>query len=136
MSTALPLQPVFSSMKPQVGTLFIGTPGIEQMRNYYLVQKMLEHRIRSIMTEIPFEDISRKLVENYIAPPPALTKPNDIQKFYESEAHELYASFATYEQSPDFQASLMTLVPYKGKTFSITGITSVGLQLVIDLGEG
>lgn len=134
MSTAL--QPVFPCMKPQVGTLFIGTPGIEQLRNYYLVQKLLEHRVRSIMTQTPFENIARKLVEGYIAPPAALTKQNDIQKFYEQEAQELYAGFAEYEQSSAFQDSLMTLVPYKGKTFSISSITSVGLQLIIDLGEG
>lgn len=134
MSTAL--QPVFPCMQPKVGTLFIPTPGIEQMRNYYLVQKLLEHRIRSIMTQTPFEDISRKLVEGYITPPAALTKQAEQQKFYEQEAHELYASFATYEQTAAFQEKLQTLVPYKGKTFSISSITSVGLQLIIDLGEG
>ena len=134
MSTAL--QPVFPCMQPKVGTLFIGTPGIQELRNYYLVQKLLEHRIRSILTEIPFENISRKLVMDYIAPPPALTNQDDIQKFYSDEAQELFAGFATYEQTPAFQSALETLVPYKGKTFSISSITTVGLQLIIDLGEG
>lgn len=129
-------QPISPALTREVGTLFVPTPGIEQLRNYFLVQKLLEHRVRSLMTQVPFDNNARQLVEMYLSPPPAMTSQNDIQKFYEQEAHELYASFATYEQSPKFQESLQILVPYKGKNFSISSITSVGIQLIIDLGEG
>lgn len=134
MSVAV--QSVFPAMQAQVGTLFVPTPGIEECHNYWLVQKMLESRIRSIMTSTPFENPARYLVEVYLTPPPHMSQAKDIQRFYETEAQELYASFANYEQSPSFQDALNTLVPYKGKTFSISSVTTVGLQLIIDLGEG
>jgi hypothetical protein len=123
-------------MQPKVGTLFIPTPGIEECHNYWLVQKLLDGRVRSIMTSTPFENNARQLVEYYLTPPPHLTKPADIQRFYEMEAQELYGSFANYEQSPGFQEALKTLIPYKGKTFSINSITTVGLSMIIDLDEG
>ena len=134
-NTATP-NPVFPSVQPEVGTLFIQTPGIEQVRNYYLVQKLLEQRVRSIMTEIPFENTSLVLVRQYLSPPPNFTKPEQVQNFYEMEAHELYSNFAAYEQSPSFQESLHLLVPYKGKPFSVSSITTVGLQMIIDLSGG
>lgn len=124
------------SMKPEYGTLFVPTPGIEEVRNYFLVQKLLEHRIRSMMTGIPFDDISRSLVEQFITVPTTNQTPEQVNNFYSMEAQELYAAFAMYEQNPRFQESLQTLVPYKGKPFSINSLTNVGMQLVITLGEG
>lgn len=127
------VSPIAPSVKPEYGTLFVPTPGIEEVRNYFLVQKLLEHRIRSMMTGIPFDDISRRLVEQYLTPPVTSQTQDQLNNFYSLEAQELYNSFAMYEQSPRFQESLATLIPYKGKPFSINGLTNMGMQLVITL---
>lgn len=127
------VSPIASSMKPEYGTLFIGTPGIEELRNYFLVQKLLEHRVRSMLTGIPFDDISRQLVMQYITIPSTHQTPEQVEAFYSLEAQELSAAFAMYEQTPRFQESLQTLIPYKGKPFSINGLTNMGMQLIITL---
>ncbi|MNG46907.1 hypothetical protein D3C79_47710 [compost metagenome] len=128
--------PIARSIIPEYGTLFIATPGIEELRNYFLVQKLLEHRVRSMMTGIPFDNIARTLVEQYITPPITMQTVDQLNNFYSLEAQELYNSFAMYEQTPKFQEALHTLVPYKGKPFTINGLTNMGLQLIITLSEG
>lgn len=125
--------PFAPSVVQEVVTLMVPTPGIEECRYYFLVQKLLELRIRCIMTEVTFEDCSQSLIQLYITPPPHYSTAKKVTAFIESEAKELSASFKLYEKNKFVQDAFNTLVPYKGMMFSISNITLAGIQLIIDL---
>ena len=114
-----------------VGTHFVPTPGVEECSNYWLVLKMLEQRIRNLMTEEGFQDISRQLVYQFLTPPNNIDTPAQVEKWLDERATELYSAYATYEASPTFLEGLQVLVPYKGKQFSISSTTSKGIMVLI-----
>lgn len=128
--TNIPFAP---SVTQEVVTLTIPTPGIEECRYYHLVQKLLELRVRSIMTEVTFEDCSQSLIQMYITVPPHYTTAKKVSEFIVSEAKELSAAFKLYEKNKYVQEALAALIPYKGMLFSICSTTLSGIQLIIDL---
>lgn len=120
-------------VRPAIGALFIPTPGIIECKNYFVVQKLIEHRVRSILTESGFSDISKELVLHFLTPPEKATNPEKLNKFVDYEAQELLNTFNLYEQTPDYQTAIEGLIPHKGKTFSIVSITNNGLQVLINV---
>ena len=125
--------PFAPSVAQEVVTLLVPTPGIEECRYYHLVQKLLELRIRSIMTGVNFEDCSKSLIQMFITTPPHYTTAKKVAEFIESEAKELSAAFKLFEQNKYVQDAFNTLVPYKGMMFQIANTTLTGIQLIIDL---
>lgn len=118
-------------MKQEVRALFVNTPGIEECENYWVVQRLIEHRIRCIMTGTEFSDISKDLVLQFLTPPEDAITPEALNHFVLVEAERLLNTFNLYEQLPDYQDALSALKPYEGKSFSISSITMTGLQILI-----
>lgn len=118
-----------------VRSLFVPTPNVEQYTNYYLVQLMAKERIRCIMLEEPFNDISGSLVERYLTLPPAVQTAEAIQKYCLAEGKIINKAFKEFEKTPAYVNALEQLNPYKGNKFEITSVTSGGIMVLIEVPE-
>lgn len=118
-------------MKQEVRALFVNTPGIEECENYWVVQRLIEHRIRCVMTGSEFSDISRDLVLKFLTAPDDADTPEKMNHFLTVEAERLLNTFNLYEQLPDYQTAIEALKPFAGLSFSITSITMTGFQILI-----
>lgn len=126
-------------MKPEYQTLYIKTPGITELSNYYLIQLMIKERIRSIFTGTPFDAEARKqhaleLCVHYTTVPPSFTTAEESTNYWQQEAAALVNNFELYEQTPHIQMDLHTLKQMEGRNFQITSYTEYGIMVVIEVG--
>lgn len=119
-------------MKNENYAVFINTPGIEECANYMIIQRLIEHRIRSVLTDSAFSDITRQLVIQFMTPPDKADTPELVEEFVALEAASLLNTFNLYEKLASYQDNIQALKHYVGKQFSITSITFTGIQVIIN----
>jgi hypothetical protein len=110
---------------------FIPTPGIEQLPHNYVIQKLIEERIRSILQGDNFVDKSHFLVSQYIEVPTTFTTPEQVNKHNAEMAKTILQSFKEYEQTPEYHDAIMQLKPYENAMFQIVSTTYVGVQVML-----
>lgn len=118
-----------------IRSLFVPTPEVEQYTNYYLVQLLAKERIRCIMEDDKFNDISSSLVERYLEIPPKLTRQEDIQKYCKSEGKIILQAFERFEKTPLYAEAIKNLKPYVHNKFEITNVTAAGIVVLIEVPE-
>lgn len=118
-----------------IRSLFVPTPEVEQYSNYYLVQLLAKERIRCIMENDQFNDISSSLVERYLEIPPKLVRQEDIQKYCKSEGKMILQSFERFEKTPLYAEAVKSLKPYANNKFEITSVTAAGIVVLIEVPE-
>jgi hypothetical protein len=116
-------------------TEFVKTPGIETCRNYHLVQRLIQERIRSVLMGDPFVDQSQFLAAQFLEAPAAIISPDEMRKHFQQEGKEVLAAFHQYEKNPEYAESIRLLKQYEGKIFNITNTTMSGIMVVIDTEE-
>ena len=116
-----------------IRSIFVPTQNIEQYRNYYLVQLLAKERVRCIMQDDQFNDISGNLVERYLEIPPKLVRQEDIQKYCASEGKIILQSFKVFEKDPVYAEAIRNLKPYAGNKFEISSVTAAGLVVLIEV---
>lgn len=120
-------------MKTLRKTMFFPTVDIEKCSNYYLVQRMILQRIRSVLTGEPFVDISVDLANQYLSVPPHYQTPKDVERYILSEAKMISSAFHQYEKNPEYDANIKLLRTYEGRTFSIVNVTMSGIIIIIEV---
>lgn len=110
---------------------FIPTPGIDQLPHYYVIQKLIEERIRSILQGDNFVDKSHFLVANYLTVPTNLTTPEQVNKYNAEMSKTILASFNEFEKTPEYHDAILQLKPYENTMFQITSTTYVGVQVLL-----
>lgn len=116
-------------------SLFIPTPDIEGYPNYYLVQLLARERVRCLLSEESFTNISEFLVEKYLEPPAHFVSLKDIKDFILEKGKEVLASFNEFEQNAVYKQAIETLIPYKGFKFEFRGVTLSGIMLMVETEE-
>lgn len=120
-------------MRQEINALFIHTPGIEECPNYIIIQRLIEHRIRCVMTGNEFSDITKDLVLRFMTAPDDVITPEQLSDFIQVEAERVLATFKLYEKLPSYEEAILALKHHQGKTFSITSITLTGFQILINV---
>jgi hypothetical protein len=110
---------------------FIPTPGIEQLPHFYVIQKLIEERIRSILQNDSFVDKSHFLVSQYIEVPTTFTTPEQVGKYVNEMSKTILQTFNEYEKTPEYHDAIMQLKPYENTMFQITSTTYVGVQVLL-----
>jgi hypothetical protein len=110
---------------------FIPTPGIDQLPHYYVIQKLIEERIRSILQGDSFVDKSHFLVANYLETPTTFTTPEQVNKHNAEMAKTILATFKEYEKTPEYHDAIIQLKPYENTMFQIISTTYVGIQVLL-----
>lgn len=113
-------------------SLFIPTPGIEQCRNYIIIQRLIQERIRSVMMGDPFVDKSHFYASQFLEVPVAYQTQEDIGKFLKSEAKELLAAFKKYEETPEYKEAISLLKEQEGASFNIANTTLSGMVVILE----
>jgi hypothetical protein len=113
-------------------SLFIPTPGIEQCRNYVIIQRLVQERIRSVMMGDSFVDKSHFLASQFLEVPVQYQTQEDIGKYLKSEAKELLAAFKKYEETPAYKEAIGLLKEQEGASFNITNTTLSGMVVVLE----
>lgn len=120
-------------MKTIRKSMFFPTTGIEKCSNYYLVQRLIIQRIKSVLTGETFKDISFDLVNQYLTVPPHYQTPKDVERYLLSEAKMVSSAFNQYEKTPGYEENIKLLRTYEGKTFSIVNVTMSGIMILIEV---
>jgi hypothetical protein len=110
---------------------FIPTPGIEQLPHNYVIQKLIEERIRSILQGDSFVDKSHFLVAQYLEVPSNLTTPEQVNKHNQEMAKTILKSFHEMEKNPEYHDAILQLKPYENSMFQIVSTTYVGVQVML-----
>jgi len=116
-------------------SLFIPTPGIENCSHYYIVQKLIQERIRSIMMETPFKDDIFDLVKKYLVLPHTINADDEkmVKSFYEEVGKAVIEAFEKFEsETPTYRDAILLLKDHVGKTFSIFSMTLTGIHMTIE----
>ena len=113
-------------------SVMVPTPGIEECRNYVIVQRLIQERIRSTILKEPFVDLAAMLVSRFIEVPPALVKQDEIERFIKSEAKEVMAVFHKYEENPAYAEAIMLMKDISLCTFNIVSVTFTGMLVLIE----
>ena len=119
-------------MKTIRKSMFFPTTGIEKCSNYYLVQRLILQRIRSVLTGEEFKDTSYDLAAQYLTVPAHYQTPKDIERYLLSEAKMIASAFHQYEKTPGYEENIKLLRTYEGKTFSIVNVTMSGIIILIE----
>jgi len=114
---------------------FIPTPGIDQLPHYYIIQKLIEERIRAILQGDSFVDKSQFLVANYLQVPSNLTTPEQVNKHNGEMAKQIFAAFNEFEKIPEYHDAILQLKPYENAMFQIVSTTYVGIQVMLTIEE-
>lgn len=110
---------------------FIPTPGIDQLPHHYVIQKLIEERIRSILQGDSFVDKSHFLVSQYIEVPHNFTTPEQVNKHNNEMAKTILKTFHEFEKTPEYHDAIMQLKPYENAMFQIVSTTYVGIQVML-----
>lgn len=110
---------------------FIPTPGIDQLPHYYIIQKLIEERIRSILQGDSFVDKTHFLVGQFITVPTNLTTPEQVNKYNAEMVKTILDTFNEFEKTPEYHDAILQLKPYENTMFQITSTTYVGVQVLL-----
>lgn len=113
-------------------SLFIPTPGIEQCRNYVIIQRLVQERIRSVMMGDPFVDKSHFLASQFLEVPVKYQTQEEVGKYLKSEAKELLAAFNKYEETPEYKEAIGLLREQEGASFNIASTTLSGMVVLLE----
>jgi hypothetical protein len=112
---------------------FIPTPGIEQLPHYFIIQKLIEERIRSILQGDSFMDKSHFLVGHYTTIPTNLTTPEQVTSYTNEMAKTVLDTFKEFEKNPEYHDAILQLKPYENTMFQIISTTYVGVQVMLKI---
>lgn len=97
-----------------IKTMFVQTPGLMLVSNYFIVQQLIIERVKSVITGIRFSDNIAGLVSASLDYPPYCRSPSQIEDWLNTTCGEIISSFEHYEQSPAYNESIQTLKQYQG----------------------
>lgn len=120
-------------MNVQTKSQFIPTPGITEVSNYYLVQLMMQDRVRAIITGDVFVDNSQLYVHKYLNIPTTLETAAQIDKWVKQEAKSVSAAFHKYEETSIYKDALMAIKQMEGHSFQIVDTTNSGIMVLIEV---
>lgn len=116
-----------------INSHFIPTPGIENLSNTLIIQRLIQERIRSTLMKENMVDNAEELCVMFLAIPPTLQTPEDVRKYLKEEAKKIVAAFHKFEkETPEYHEAIRLLKEQENKCFKIVNVTYPGILILLE----
>lgn len=112
---------------------FIPTPGIENVSNTIIVQRLIHERIRSTLQDENMVDNAEDLTRSFLTIPPTLENQEEITDFIKKQSKAIVKVFQDFEKTaPGYAEAIRLLKDLKNKCFRIISTTYQGIYILIE----
>ncbi|UZV40170.1 hypothetical protein [Pseudomonas phage IR-QUMS-PaBa1-GHS-2021] len=109
----------------------VRTPGMESLRQKFILKILVTERVRCFMDEVNF-DMSGEFIRKFITVPPEYTEPETIEQYIQTEVLDIMEAFKQYEENAVYQEDLKALLPYKGHRWHLVSSTDSGVLITVE----
>lgn len=116
-----------------INSHFIPTPGIENITNTIIIQRLIQERIRSTLMGENMVDTMDELCMAFLEVPKHLETPEQVRTFLKEEGKKIQAAFQKFEKdTPEYAEAIRLLKEQKNKCFKIVNVTYPGIMILLE----